>query len=112
MALTCAWCLELSLKCRHRGDFLNADDRKRRGERPDWIEHFHSKNIVNLRYGGHDTTQVEPGSDLFQTKKQKFLHMWKAMMANLDDLLASKTGKVTILYLCFGGVLPLCVAQS
>lgn len=48
----------------------------------------------NLRRGGHDTTRVERGPDLFQTKKRKFLHKWEAMMANLDGVLASKTGKV------------------
>lgn len=58
----------------------------------------------NLRRGGHDTTRVERGPDLFQTKKRKFLHKWEAMMANLDGVLASKTGKV-ILYHCFGRIL-------
>ena len=83
---------------------LNADDPKRRGEPEHWSEHFRSKNIVNLRYGGYDKTGVEPGSPEFQAKKQEFLDIWKAMMADLDEVLASKTGKVTILYHCFGGV--------
>ena len=83
---------------------LNADDAPRRGEPEDWTEHFQSKNIVNLRYGGYDETGVQPGSPEFQAKKQEFLDIWKAMMADLDEVLAGKTGKVTILYHCFGGV--------
>lgn len=83
---------------------LNADDKKRRGEPEDWAEHFRSRGVRNLRYGGFDKTRVEPGSEEFQTKKQEFLDIWKAMMADLDEVLANKTEKVTILYHCFGGV--------
>ena len=47
----------------------------------------------------------------FPNKETKVSAQWKAMMANLDDVLA-RTGTVTILYHCFGGVLPLCFVRS
>ena len=83
---------------------LNADDTKHRGEPSDWFVHFLSKNIINLRFGGHDTTHVEQGSEHFQAKKQEFLKAWSDMLASLDEILADKTAKVTILFHCFGGV--------
>ena len=80
---------------------MNADDTPRDGEPANYAAYYRSLGVKNLRYGGIDSTALT-GAE-YQTKKREYIIRWQAMCDDIDDV-TPVTGKVTILFHCFGGV--------
>jgi hypothetical protein len=67
---------------------LNADDKKRVGEREEYVEYYRSLNITNLRFGGYDQPNVS--GRRFQKKKKEFSRIWLEMCSRIESVSLQK----------------------
>ncbi|CAE7696090.1 unnamed protein product, partial [Symbiodinium sp. KB8] len=92
---------------RYKLDFvftMNADDVRRDGEPEDWSAFFRERNVTNFRFGGFDTTGVDPGTPKWAQKKEEFLQIWAAVVQALQQNTSESEDQVQILFHCYAGI--------
>ncbi|CAE7547826.1 unnamed protein product [Symbiodinium sp. CCMP2592] len=85
---------------------MNADDATRHdGELSDWSAFFREKGVQNFRFGGFDTSGLEPGSKKWVQKKEEFLSTWGAVVEALRRYTSEteNQGQIQILFHCYLG---------
>ncbi|CAE7666216.1 unnamed protein product [Symbiodinium necroappetens] len=85
---------------------MNADDPLRHdGELSDWSAYFRDKGVQNFRFGGLDTSGLEPGSKKWVQKKEEFLSIWSAVVEALQrhTAVSENREQIQILFHCYLG---------